>query len=190
MSPHTKPILGVDLDNVLADTDPLIRRMIWEMCGIRLERENVTHFDYRDCSRLTDTQNYLLWHRFHTIECLRVKPVAEAVEALYSLSDEYKIHIVTNRPPETRGLTLEWLSKHDVLYDRLDFAKDKTVSGIPFTAFIEDKRETAYAMAERGVKSFLLDCPWNQPMSADPSGVIRVGSWSEILGHLLSVKCY
>ena len=44
-----KSILGVDLDNVIAYTDPLIRKKIFELFGIRLEQENVIHYEYWRC---------------------------------------------------------------------------------------------------------------------------------------------
>src|SRR5207245_8845277 len=41
-----KPILGVDIDNVLADSDVRLRAMIREMCGIDIRAEQMARYEY------------------------------------------------------------------------------------------------------------------------------------------------
>lgn len=178
-----KPVLGVDLDNVIAFTDPLIRRLIEEMFGIHLEQREIRHFDYWRCG-ITEEQDRLVFDRFHKVECAAVAPIDGAVDSLLSLRGRFEIHIVTGRPPETERLTVNWLQSHGISYDKLDFRKRKDDSQVSFGAFVDDHRETAYALARLGVHSFLLDYPWNQPEQIDPANVIRVKSWRDILAHL------
>ena len=176
----SKPPFGVDLDNVLALTDPLIRHLIEEMYGVRLLQADIKHFDYCRCG-ITNEQEKQVFARFHEGECARVAPVDEAIAALRTLAEDFEICIITGRPFDTKKLTLEWLSKNDVPYTSIDFLKQKWLSSVEFTAFVEDHRETAYLMASRGVMSFLMNYPWNQPNPADPARVERVNSWQEVI---------
>ena len=182
--PHAKKrVLGVDLDNVLAHTDPLIRRLIEEMFGIHLGQRDIIHFDYWRCG-ITMEQDHAVFDRFHNSDCATVAVIDGAVNALLSLHDGFEIHIVTGRPPSTERSTLDWLEAHGIPYDELDFRKRKEESRFNFDAFVDDHRETGYALAGRGVCSFLFDYPWNQPDPIDPANLIRVMSWKEIQAHL------
>jgi len=154
------------------------------MFGVRLEQRDIVHFDYWRCG-ITKEQDQLVFARFHKTECETVVPIDDAVDALRSLSDRFEIHIVTGRPPETRRLTVNWLKKHNIPYDRLDFLHRKGESQVNFEAFVDDHRETAYAMAGRGIHSFLLDYPWNQSDTTDPPNLIRVQSWKELLPYIM-----
>ena len=46
MRRSARPILGVDIDNVLAQSDMRLRAMIREMFGIRLEEHQMTRYEY------------------------------------------------------------------------------------------------------------------------------------------------
>jgi uncharacterized HAD superfamily protein len=178
-----RPIIGVDLDNVLTRTDPLIRQLIEEMFGVRLAQSDIKHFDYNLCG-ITKDQERQVFARFHQTECEKVAPIEDGLAALSVLAQTFDIHIVTGRPPETRKLTTEWLNNSRVSYDRLEFLKEKHLSEVDFKAFVEDHRENAYAMARRSVKSFLINYPWNEPNPIDPPHLIRVGTWQEILENI------
>lgn len=178
-----KLILGVDLDNVLALTDPLIRRLIKKAFNIRLEQHHIVEFDYWRCG-ISKEQNQIVFDRFHRLECANVRPIKQAVETLRYLGPRYKVYVVTSRPPATRKLTTQWLKSHKIPFDKLIYSESKRDSQINFDAFVEDHRETAYSMARRGVLSFLLDYPWNQPNPIDPPNLIRVKSWRRIRAYL------
>ena len=178
-----KSILGVDLDNVIAYTDRLLRKKIFDLFGIRLEQENVIHYEYWRCG-ISKEQFRIILERFHKIDCEFVEPIKKAIDALNVLHDKFEIHIVTSRFPESLKMTEDWLRNNSVPYDKLEFHENKNESRIKYRTFIEDYRETAYGMAERGIISFLLDYPWNQPAPVDPPNLFRVDSWNEILDYL------
>ena len=180
-------ILGVDLDNVLALTDSLIRKLIKKIFKISLQQNNIIEFDYYRCG-INKEQNRIVLDCFHSVECSNVKPIKDAIEALQSLLNKFTIYIVTSRPPQTRNLTLQWIKRHKIPFDKLIFIKTKRDSKTSFNIFIEDHRETAYSMARKGVISFLLDYPWNQPNPVDPPNLYRVKSWREIKEHLLKLS--
>ena len=174
-----RPVLGVDLDNVIALTDPLIRNLIREMFGVRLEQQDIVHFDYWRCG-ITRQQDKKVFTRFHKSDCRNILVISEAVNILRYLRQLFEIHVVTARPLDAERLTVDWLEEHQIPLDRLWFCKDKAKIQVTFAAFIDDHRETAYEMANLGIYSLLLDYPWNQPITSDPPNIVRVEGWEHI----------
>lgn len=178
-----KLVLGVDLDNVLCLTDPLLRRLIQRLFGVTLKQSEITEFDYWRCG-ITKHQNDIVLDRFHKRQCLRVGPVEGAIESLRVLAGLYEIYVVTSRPVSTKALTAEWLRTHEVGFRDVIYSQCKHDAPMGFDVFIEDHRETAYSMASGDIRSLLLDYPWNQPNPVDPPNLIRVKDWGEIREHL------
>ncbi len=53
MRKRARLILGVDIDNVLAESDACLRAMIHQMFGIALRGEQVTQYDYMTSTSTT-----------------------------------------------------------------------------------------------------------------------------------------
>lgn len=105
------------------------------------------------------------------------QPVGGAVEVIRALKDEgHSIHIVTHRNVHCRAIqsTGEFLEEHDVPYDSLTFAQDKTV--VPVDIFLEDNVDNYWALWDTGVTTpVIFDQPWNR----DDENLARVHSWAE-----------
>ena len=88
---------------------------------------------------------------------------------------------MTSRQPHIRDLTISWLDKKKVKYDRLIFTgqgkKLQSARGVQVS--VEDNLEEACALAGSGVMSLLLDHPWNQA-SILPEGCTRVPDWKAV----------
>ena len=105
---------------------------------------------------------------------LRLEPVEGAVKFMDSLRDRgYFIHILTARPGDNLRCfynTFEWLSSHNVYFDKVDFASEKLrwcmqseywASGaIEFA--IDDSPKHAAEYEKHGVKVFLPRKPYNK----------------------------
>lgn len=76
----------------------------------------------------------------------------------------HSIHIVTDRsagsPGNAQAATMKWLHVHNLPYDTITFARDKTIVNVDM--FIDDKLENYDAMVRAGTPVYLLDQPWNQ----------------------------
>lgn len=182
---NVESILGVDLDNVLCQTDVSIRTIISEIFGIKLKQKDMIYWDYWRCG-ITKEQNQSVMKRFHETDGEFVELVKGALEALHILQDKFEIHIVTNRLPESKEMTERWLRINNVPYDILEFQEGLKKGRKDYIAFIEDNRENAYHMANEGIRTFLLNYPWNQPKPSDPPNLVRVNSWEEITSLLLT----
>jgi uncharacterized HAD superfamily protein len=183
MNPRRKPILGVDIDNVLAQSDVCLRAMILEMCGIALSEEQMTQYGY-ELHGVTEAQLVEVFRLFNIERCRALKVVPGAKAAMQRLAHRYEIALVTSRDPESKAGTEYWLRAKGLPYDQLHFNDEKHALGIPYHAFIEDRHEHAHRIAGTGVFVYLLTRPWNTDPLAH-SNIRRVDSWNEILEHLL-----
>ncbi|TAL12771.1 MAG: hypothetical protein EPO02_00660 [Nitrospirae bacterium] len=182
-SPAPKPILGVDIDNVLADSDVQLREMIREMYGIDLKAEQMTRYEY-EAYGVTWEQLGEVFRVFNTDTCRTLELVPGAKAAMQLLAPRYEIALVTSRDPEAKAGTEYWLKANALPYDQLHFNDEKHALGIPYRAFIEDRHEHAHRIAGTGVAVYLLRRPWNARPLAHPN-VRHVDNWDEILKHLL-----
>lgn len=179
------PTLGIDLDNVLARSDEVIRRLLEEQSGLRLEQGDIREFDYARCGATRQQSDDALT-AFHEGRCLDARVLEHAVEALTCLRAHFRIEIVTSRPQSARGLTARWLSEKGLGFDALMFEVNKVENGSRFAAFVEDNGTTAVALANLGVPTVLFDYPWNALVSH--RAVHRVSSWDEAVAVLRRLK--
>jgi uncharacterized HAD superfamily protein len=178
-----KPILGVDIDNVLAQSDACLREAIRQRFLIGLEEKDITEYDY-SAYGITQAQLTEVFGAFNTDLCRTLKVIPGAKAALRLLATRFEIALVTSRNPVSKAGTEYWLRRKGLPYDQLHFNDEKHALGIPYQAFIEDRHEHAHRIAETGAQVFLLTRPWNSRPLSHPN-VIRVQTWREILTHLL-----
>lgn len=171
--------LCIDIDNVIAQTDEVIRDVIREHTGgwVNFDYEHIQKFDYHECrdanGHQITSEDWKTIHRMFSerARLLSVKPYPFVQTRLRELSNTFTIHLATSRLPKARRATVEWLERHcfDLVYD-LHFVQhgEKHTSLGRFTASIEDDLDQAMAFAKAGVMSFIVDHPWNQH-APDPS---------------------
>lgn len=178
-----RPILGVDIDNVLAESDACLRAMIRTRFGIALEEEDITRYDY-GAYGVTEEQLIEVFRAFNAETCRTLKVVHGAKTGLVRLSRRYEIALVTSRNQASKASTEYWLRRKGLPFDQLHFNDEKHALGIPYHAFIEDRYEQAHRIAETGASVYLFTRPWNAAPLVHPN-VRRVDTWAEILAHLL-----
>ena len=190
-----RPAICIDIDNVIALTDEVMREVIRSVSdsAVDLEYEDVVCFDYWKCrdrsgKRIDRTE----WHKIHlafTLEHLpKIAPVPGVSRYLEQLSDIFAIHLATARLEEGRDATFEWLSGHHIPYDEVHFVRSGTkhLIQVPFVAGIEDEREQGYSFFSKGIEAFLLAHPWNHIGQHSP--LKRVQDWSALTPRILSLK--
>ena len=177
------PILGVDIDNVLAQSDACLREAIRLRFLIGLEAEDITTYDY-SAYGVTQAQLTELFDVFNSDLCRTLKVIPGAKAALTSLAQRFQIALVTSRNPASKAGTEHWLRRKGIPYNQLHFNDEKHALGIPYQAFVEDRHEHAHRIAETGAQVFLMTRPWNSQPLTHPN-VIRVKTWREILTHLM-----
>lgn len=178
--------IGIDIDSVLADTAAGITAAAYKRYKVWLPVEQMTCYMLEDCTELEDWQAKEIMNDPAFYSTLR--PIPGAVQAVYELRKAgYDIWLVTARPIAcTWTVTLEWLRSQRVLYHSLMFSERKPEIATKFglSVFVEDRLETALALAYAGLDVYLIDWPWNQ--GDLPANVHRVPGWAEVLKDCLS----
>ncbi len=182
-------IIGIDCDGVLASD-----RLLWQVlrkrypAAIPARYEDLSGYDW---PRVTDSTTELCV-RLSADPAFagRLAPMPQMADALRLLHlAGYRLHIVTARPLAVRNATRRWLARHGVSsYVRsiecVDRPQDKlaVVRELGCDTFVEDNHTTAETLGQAGLRSYLLDAPYNQ-LPARHSR--RVRNWHELLDDLL-----
>ncbi|MBI3271556.1 MAG: hypothetical protein HYZ53_21375 [Planctomycetes bacterium] len=179
-----KKKIGVDLDGVLAETAESFLRIMQELHGRRIPIDALRGYDMEEWTGLTTAQ---VDHIFHETEIFdRAEPMRGAVDGLAALRrGGWEVHIVTYRgwKASLPGLTREWLARHGLAYDALEFTNtaDKSryarTHGLP--VFVEDNWHSIEALAQACERVILVDWPYNQ--GPIPPNAVRARSWPEVV---------
>lgn len=162
----------VDIDNVVAQTDVVMRDLIYRYTGgrVKLLYEDIREFDYWKCpdcngGQLTKEQ----WDEVHNLFSMpqvvsELLLIDGAQAQINALGEKYSVHLVTSRKPSVLEATWHWLTKHGIRFDDLVFAPHGGKHKLPtrYAFVIEDHYEQAKAFAEDGVNAILIDHPWNR----------------------------
>lgn len=157
--------IGVDLDGCVYDFVGALRTWLCSNHGMESDwLPDAQRWDFFEDWGLTAPQ--FLQHCTESVDAGHLFrhgwPIHGAKRALDTLRAEgHTLHVVTNRAFGRRSVenTEAWLIEHAIPFDSLTFAADKTT--VRTDAFIEDNVENHLALRAAGVKSFLLQRPWN-----------------------------
>jgi uncharacterized HAD superfamily protein len=189
-----KPPICVDIDNVIAQTDEVMRAVIklFSKNQVDLRYEDVVEFDYWKCvdqhgRSFLKTEWQDIHLKFTRNYIQRIRPFDNVREHLLRLGEKFEIHIATSRLPEGHDGTRAWLATHRIPFAQLHFVghrKKHTLAEV-FVAAIEDDRDQAVLFHDHNVPAFLLAHPWNilQPGSK----MTRVDQWSVLVARLLEI---
>jgi uncharacterized HAD superfamily protein len=185
--PRLEPVLiGVDIDNVLAEFEAAFRAWINRHAGLSLQRRHITRFRFSECCPLSPEQVGDLFRSFVEDGGLRrLSLIPNARRSLQALSGRAEVCLVTSRPPQGRIVedTRFWLERKGLPHARLLFAERKWELAEEFSLFVEDNLDQAQGLAQRGVRVLLLDYPWNRNGAAHPN-VTRIPSWRKVIDTL------
>lgn len=181
-------LIGVDCDGVLASD-----RLLWQRMRERFPEhiparyEELKTFEWPRataethalCQELSADPNF----------ALRLTPMPGAVQAIRRLSHQgYHIVMITARPDCVRDATRAWLLAQGIA-DAIEEihcvpggpAKAPLALALGCVAFIEDNHATAEAMGMAGLRSYLLDAPYNRMFSRRS---VRVADWHALVADL------
>ena len=107
----------IDIDNTIAQTDKVVRRVIAEVTGgrVQLEYDDIVTFNYYECrdskgNRITKDEWKVVHDLFSEPEnLLSVEPFPGAVDAIRALAERGVVHLATSRLAKARKTTVEWL---------------------------------------------------------------------------------
>ncbi len=190
-------IIAVDMDDVLCETiDAFLEDYNYNIKWKKITREDVTDHEFENIKEydLSFEERYQhdlnFFERNNTIEI--IKPVKWAKEKLLDLKSKwYKLYVVTWRPEIIRKQTEDWINYYypdifdEIFLANLDESNDTPKSqfclDIWAEVMVEDNLIFAREVAEKWIKAYLLDKPWNQNYDKNiDKGIFKVKDWSEI----------
>lgn len=200
----TKPIIAIDIDDVLADYSAefvLASNRLW---GTKLTADDYDEDWVKlwgiDIHEAVDRGKALFEDRIHE----RLKHKDDAVAVLQGLSERFTLKILTARNDQSKASTLEWFTRHYPMieHQNITFAglwenPDENVSkrtkgelaknmGVQY--LIDDQLKHCTAAAEHGITSLLFgDYKWNQ-IDELPAGVTRVVNWAAVEDYFKQVS--
>ncbi|MFP5308747.1 MAG: 5' nucleotidase, NT5C type [Actinomycetes bacterium] len=179
---HDK-VLGVDVDNVLADYTGGLRRIVAEELG----RDPAELPDpprwghYEDWGFTAD--DFDRWHRHAVVErrmFRHLDPMPGAADVLRRLSDRgVRIRIVTHRlyVSGTHSIaasdTVDWLDEHEIPYWDLCMVAKKGDVGCDL--YVDDAPHNVEALRDIGRRTIVYDWPYNRHLDGP-----RARSWADI----------
>ena len=185
--------LGIDLDNVIADSHDILRTLIRHSTDGRVDLSylDITDFSFYRCKdRNGNSISEEEWsdvHRTFSEESniLSVKPCSGARFCLEKLSERYEIHIVTTRMPNAWEPTVKWLRNNSIPHHFLHFLghrkKHESLGGFSFV--VEDDYDQAVMFLDAGTPCYLLRHPWNAT-GKPKRGLYWVQDWNELTRSL------
>ncbi len=192
------PHLCIDIDNVIARTDDVVRAIIAEVTNgeVNLKYDDITTYNYYECQCAGPDGGTIgisreQWRTVHDLlsqrsRLLSLKPMARAAEALNELASGCDIHFVTSRlrHSHTRTTTIEWLHRHGFPEHDLHFVSHmrKHVVMGPCLIWVEDHYEQAVEVASYS-PCILYRHPWNSDRE-QVDGLEWARDWDEIHGRI------
>jgi 5'(3')-deoxyribonucleotidase len=195
----TKPIVAIDIDDVLADYSAEFAVSSNRLWGTQLTADDY-HEDWMkvwdiEFEEVLERGKALFEDRIH--ERLRHKD--GAAEVLTELADDFDLMILTARGDSTKAATLEWFARHYPMIDHgnITFAnlwanpepdmvhrtKGDIAKGLGVRYIIDDQLKHCVAAAAHGIEALLFgDYTWNQSDQL-PQGVTRVKHWQDVRAY-------
>ena len=188
--------IGIDIDNVLAESYPAYLTRFNSQFGVEIKMEEIREFYFLDKyvkdkkkGRRRDMINFIDEMMFDAEFQTNIPPIEDSIGVIKKWSKlGYQIHFVTARPVTIRKMTEDWLNMHGYMVPgaKLDlYDNKKHINDTDFkreiadknniNVFIEDAIEIAMGM---DIPVFLLDRPWNKGKLK--KNIARVYSWQEI----------
>ena len=171
-----KLVIGIDIDGVIADFQPVLMGLASEYVPISEEDKHI--YKVKD----TEHGDADLEHKVRE-EALTKGLVADAptisgaVEKINGWYDSgHKIVILTAREEHWRDQTEEWLENIDLKHHELILDEDKGPRAVKegIDIMIDDKPANIEDLQEHGVNAYVFDRPWNQDVDAP-----RIHSWAK-----------
>ncbi len=193
-------LIGVDIDEVLADLVEQLLRFHNERYHTTLKREDVFCYQLRHVWKCTEEEEYKRVIEFYHSHYFReIKLVRGSIQGVKKLKEKgNNLVIITSRHSKGRDGTAGWIERYfprmfsDIYFTdyyekegniarKASVCKEKGVE-----LLIEDSLDNARDCASERTRVILLDCPWNRcDRVAMPEKVTRVYSWEEIVDDML-----
>ncbi len=182
MSENAKPSVGVDIDGCLAHSLPAFVKYCNQVSGQDHKPEAVALPELEKVYGWDEDEYLQFYRRYGERIHAEAVPAEGAAEALESMRENYRIHVVTARLQRWEQVTREWLQRHGMTHDRLHFTDLKTKEDVcaahDIGVLVEDSPRHLKPVHEEGTAVVIFDNPYNRHVDLRNSR--RVEKWSQV----------
>jgi len=192
--------IGIDIDEVVADFVAKFLEFHNLRTGRNFQKNDIRTYNLWEAGILLNSREEAVMavRKFYDSKLYdEIELVDGAKEGLERLAEAHKLVLITARAGWAREKTEKFLEryfsrlKYEIVYSG-DFypgnrgTKSEICNELGIRIYIEDNKDYALEIAEKGVIVFLFDRPWNQNHQ-EHSRVIRVKNWREILRRIKTI---
>lgn len=199
MKAKEKPIIAIDIDDVIAANAPAFIEFSNQKFGTNLRTEDyhehwieLWNVDLAEVKRRAD-----LYHEVGHVSTYGV--ISGAKEALGRLRERFRLVLITSRRKSVEKITKEWIDKHfqglfeDIVFagffdknldvSTLKLTKADIAKGLNAKYLIDDQLKHIEAAAAAGIECVLFgEYKWNRKADL-PKGVTRVLDWKGVADY-------
>lgn len=186
--------IGIDLDEVVADSLTAIINFHNKKYGTTLTKEDFHSYDFWEIWGGTPEETAEKCAIFFATEQRSsVNPIAGSVRGLAELKKRgHGLYVVTGRSSDSARETEKWIeAKFPKVFSGIHYANLYTFDGrarlksamcreLGVDVLIDDQPMNVLDCAINGIRAFLFDQKWNRK-TVLPAGAERVISWEEIV---------
>ena len=193
-----KPVIAVDIDDVIAENAPSFVAFSNERWGTHLTVDDFQDH-WGEVWGLEHEETEKRYHEFHESGRIGTYEVIHGAQAvLQKLKERFTLIILTSRPESESQLTKEWVGTHyrDIfdgiifsgfyergMRDGVKMTKGQLAKDIGANYLIDDQLKHVLAASEHGIRGILFgEYAWNKA-DALPENVTRVTNWDEVLQY-------
>lgn len=190
-------IIWIDIDDTISKSYELLVKIFNPLLGLSFRYEQITCYYLENVPELAHIK--FDWHGLYQDILSNKHDLFEPIEwsrnCLKKIKDSGKsIVAITARQPIHRKNTENWLQNHFTwLVDGVHFlgtletytlSKAETCKNLWVEYMIEDNIDHCLDLANHGVRTYLIEQPWNCQREEKHPLITRVKNWEEILHYL------
>ena len=176
--------IGIDIDDTISKSIEKTEEYAKEYTETILKRDfkiNYKEIDFLKRYNWTIEEDNEFLKEYYKKILQNAELKEDANKVIEILHKTNKIYIITAREDEVKEITLKWLERNNIIYDKIFFKqidKKDIVKDLEIDVFIDDSFENCVSVAKDGTKTFIVDTKINQGLEDD--NISRVYSWNEI----------
>jgi len=186
--------IGIDIDEVVAGFMKCFLEYSNLNYGIQNSLEDITNYHLWECG-IHDSKEESIRkvEEFQDSEYFdKINFVGDSKRGIENISKKHKVYFITSRPEKLKDKTVNFFYSNFpkngysfVFSGEIYGGKTKAqiCNELGIKLMIEDNADYALNCAKSGIKTFLLDKPWNNNYEKHEN-IIKVNNWGEILENL------
>lgn len=183
------PAIGLDLDGVIANLVPDFCRIANGRYHTSISPSDITTWDISKCTALTTEQVVSIFTPGFFFNLMPMPGAVTAVQMLFGQG--WQIHLLTDRPQGCYPMTRQWLRELCIPFHCLELVpaarKSEYCKAHGVDCAVEDRPDTALALADVCKRVYLIDAPYNRIKNA-PANLHRVKSLLSVAGEMERVR--